>query len=49
MPAFIKTERDETLWRRAKAQASHQYPHVKKGSDRYWRIVNGIYQKMKGK
>lgn len=49
MPGFVKTARDEDLWRKAKAQASHQYPHIKKDSDRYWSIVNGIYQKMKGK
>lgn len=49
MPGFVKTERDEHLWRKAKAQASKQYPHIKKDSDRWWSIVNGIYQNMKGK
>ena len=49
MPDFVKTARDERLWRKAKAQASNQYPHVEKGSDKWWSIVSGIYQNMKGK
>ncbi len=49
MPDFVKTARDEHLWRKAKAQVATQYPHVEKGSDRYWKLVNGTYQNMKGK
>lgn len=49
MPGFVKTQRDERLWQKAKAQAVAQYPHIKRDSDKWWSIVNGIFQKMKGK
>lgn len=46
MPNFLKTKKDENLWKQAKEQAS-KYENVKKGSDQYWAITNGIYQRMK--
>jgi len=49
MPAFIKTARDEHLWAKAKARVAAEYPKVKHGSDRYWALVNGTFQSMKGK
>lgn len=49
MPAtVVKTGRDETLWSKAKRLASEQYPKVAEGSPRYYRLVMGIYNKMKG-
>jgi hypothetical protein len=49
MPAFIKTARDERLWAKAKAQAKKEYPWTEKDGDKFWKIVNGIYQKMSDK
>ena len=45
---LVKTKRDERLWNAAKAAARKQYPKVKEGTDRFWKIVNGIYHRMKG-
>lgn len=46
-PAFIVGDpRAERLWAHAKQQVQKEYPHVKKGSDRYWRLVNGIWRRM---
>ena len=45
MPAFVKTERDERLWSKAKAIVREQYPWLK--GDKFWARVNGIYQRMK--
>lgn len=47
MPAFIKTSRDERLWQTARKQVSKQYPHIRKGSDRYWALTNRIFHRMK--
>ena len=44
---LVKTKRDERLWAKAKTQARKEYPKVKADSDRWWSIVNGIYQRMK--
>jgi hypothetical protein len=48
MPAnVVKTKRDERLWNEAKAQVRKEYPGVAEDSDRFYRLVNGIYQRMK--
>jgi len=39
---FVKTERDEELWSKAKARA------VEQGHKEDWAYINGIYQRMKG-
>ena len=44
MPAFIKTKQDEERWAKARSVVDKEYPD-KKGDD-YWKLVNGIYQKM---
>lgn len=44
MPAFIKTDKDEERWKKARGIVDSEYPD-KKGDD-YWKLVNGIYQKM---
>ena len=44
MPAFIKTPADEKRWSRAKAAANKT--HSEGEGDRYWALVNSIYQKM---
>jgi hypothetical protein len=46
MPASVKTERDEAAWDRAKRAAHRQYDFSEE-NDRFWRIVNSIYQNMK--
>jgi len=40
---------NERLWRRAKRRVREQYPDVSEDSDRYWRLVQGIYQTMTGR
>ncbi|KKW13344.1 MAG: hypothetical protein UY48_C0002G0035 [Candidatus Gottesmanbacteria bacterium GW2011_GWB1_49_7] len=49
MPAFIKTAKDEAAWAEAKAAVRKQYPDLSEDDDRFWRLVNAIYQKMAGK
>jgi len=49
MPAnVVKTEHDEELWERAKEIVQKQYKGVNEGSKRFYRLVMGIYQRMKG-
>ncbi len=45
----VKTKRDERLWEKAKGRVREEYPEVEEGSDRYWALVNGIYQRMRGR
>jgi len=41
-------KRDEHLWNKAKGVVTKQYPKVAEDSDQYWKLVQGVYQKMKG-
>lgn len=50
MPAgAVKTKRDEAAWERAKAKTRKQYPNIKEGTPRFYRIVMTIYKNMRGK
>jgi hypothetical protein len=42
MPAFVKTDKDEELWARAKERAKEQ------GRAKDWAYVTSIYKSMKG-
>lgn len=42
MPAFVKTERDEELWSKAKKIAE------RRGRKEDWAYITGIYNNMKG-
>ena len=46
MPAFVKTARDERLWKEAKQIVRDEYS-VKVGSKPYWALVNRIFHRMK--
>lgn len=46
MPAFIKTQRDEQIWSRAKEQVRKQYPKLSEKDDNFWALTNSIYQNM---
>lgn len=49
MPAgIVVTKRDEELWRKAKSLARKEYPNVKEGTRRWYKIVMGIYKQSKG-
>jgi len=39
---------DEHLWSEAKKAVKKQYPKISEGSDRFYRLVMGIYKKMQG-
>jgi hypothetical protein len=43
-----KTTRDTRLWSKAKARARVEYPDISEESDRFWQIVRGIYDRMRG-
>ena len=47
MPAFIKTDADEKVWSRAKAQVRKQYPKLSEKDDNFWALTNSIYQTMR--
>lgn len=44
----VKTKRDEHLWNKAKSIARKQYPGISEDSDRFWKIVQGIYKQSRG-
>jgi hypothetical protein len=44
MPAFIKTPKDEARWERAKKAARKRFATE---SERFWKLTNYIYQRMK--
>jgi hypothetical protein len=37
---------DEEKWERAKAAVRRQYPELSEDGERFWRLVQSIYQKM---
>src|SRR5262245_42265184 len=47
MPANMVEPGQEAAWDRAKRAASKQYPDLTEEQDRYWKIVNHIFQNMK--
>lgn len=47
MPAFVKTQKDEAAWQRAKRQVRAQYKDIDEQSDKFWALTNSIYQKMR--
>lgn len=46
MPAFIKTEKDEEVWQKARQRVDDEYDYSEQGEN-YWKLVNSIYHKMK--
>jgi hypothetical protein len=47
MPANLVEPGEEAAWDRAKRAAKKQYPDLGEDNDRYWKIVNHIFQNMK--
>lgn len=45
---IVQTPEDERLWKKAKALARKEYPNVKEGTRRWYKIVMGIFKRMKG-
>ncbi len=49
MPApVVKTPRDEKLWGEARRRVREEYGLTEQDGDRYWRLVMGIFRRMKG-
>lgn len=46
MPAFIKTEKDEEVWQKARQRVDDEYDYSEQGEN-YWKLVNSIYHKMR--
>lgn len=44
---IVKTPRDKKLWNKAKNQVTKEYG-LSEGNDRFYALVNGIYQRTKG-
>jgi len=44
---LVRTERDEHLWERAKEIVTQEYGLTEEDGDRYWRLVMGIFLRMK--
>jgi hypothetical protein len=44
---LVRTERDEHLWQRAKEIATQEYGLTEEDGDQYWRLVMGIFLRMK--
>ena len=47
MPAFIKSEKDEKVWSRAKSLVHKQYPDISEDSDNFWKLANSVYHKIR--
>lgn len=45
MPSFVK---DEEKWTKAKEIVEKEYKLTEKDGDKYWKLVVGVYKKMKG-
>ena len=43
----VRTEQDEYLWERAKEIVRRQYKLTEEDGERFWRLVMGIYKRMK--
>ena len=48
MPAFIKSEKDEKIWSKAKSLAHKSYPDLSEDNEDFWKVTNSIYHKIKG-
>ena len=48
MPKFVKTERDEHLWEKAKEIVKKQYGKTEEDGDEFWALVTGVYKKAGG-
>lgn len=49
MPSFIRNEKDERDWLRAKEIVRDHYPDVKEGSESFWKLVNHIFHSVSGR
>ncbi len=49
MPSFIRTEKDEGDWQRAKSIIRRQYPRVREGSEQFWKLVNHVFHSVSGR
>ena len=47
MPAFIKTQKDEKIWSRAKSLAHKSYPDLSEDNEDFWKLTNSIYHKIR--
>jgi len=48
MPANVVTNaREERLWSEAKAQVKKEYPDVSEGDERFYKLVMGIFKRMR--
>ena len=48
MPAFVKTEKDERRWSKAKSLARRTYRKLSESDDRFWALTTSIYKKLNG-
>jgi hypothetical protein len=48
MPSFIKQKWQDKLWLDCKNIVSKQYPNVKVGTPKYWKLVVGVFKKAGG-
>lgn len=47
-PTRVKSARDCFLWMRAQMMVLDEYPDVEEGSERFWRLVSGLFTRLKG-
>ena len=49
MPSnVVKTKEQEEAWRRAKRIVKKQYPHIKEGTARFYKLVMTVYKNLIG-
>ena len=48
MPAFIKTEKDEANWQKAKKLVHKHYPDLTEDDDKFWKLTTSLYKRVGG-
>jgi hypothetical protein len=49
MPEFVRTEKDEKLWEKAKEIVKKQYGKTEADGDEFWALVTGVYKRAGGR
>jgi len=50
MPSnLVNSPQDEKVWEQARHAIHKKYGNIKKGTNKYWKLVAKLYLRMKGK
>ncbi len=49
MANLVQNPQDEKVWQQAQSLILKKYGNIKKGSNKFWKMVTKLYLRMKGK